>query len=163
ACRAAHAARPGRPRNAAQRGASQLDRAQHGVPGRSCARVRHAARAGAVARHLRQRADVSAHDHLAHAHPVHRPRAGRRHAAGAVLGGIVLESTRWLKPSVRAAMFSTIVWSACLLGFALSPYYPLSLLLLVGAGVANLTSQSTAQTLVQLLAPPEKRGRIVGV
>jgi hypothetical protein len=44
-----------------------------------------------------------------------------------------------------------------------SPYYALSLMLLVAAGVANLTSQSTGQTLVQLLAPPEKRGRIVGV
>jgi MFS family permease len=84
-------------------------------------------------------------------------------SAGAVLGGIILESTHWLKPSVRAAMFSTLVWSGCLLGFALSPFYPLSLALLIGAGVANLTSQSTAQTLVQLLAPSEKRGRIVGV
>jgi MFS family permease len=84
-------------------------------------------------------------------------------SGGAVLGGVILESTRWLKPSVRAAMFSTLIWSGCLLGFALSNQYPLSLALLIGAGVANLTSQSTAQTLVQLLAPPEKRGRIVGV
>jgi MFS family permease len=84
-------------------------------------------------------------------------------SAGAVLGGVILESTHLLKPTVRAAMVSTIVWGGCLLGFALSPYYPLSLLLLVGAGMANLASQSTAQTLVQLLAPPEKRGRIVGV
>ena len=81
----------------------------------------------------------------------------------AVLGGIVLESTHLIKPSFRVALFSTLAWSACLLGFALSQQYPLSLALLVGAGVANLTSQSTAQTLVQLLAPPEKRGRVVGV
>ena len=84
-------------------------------------------------------------------------------SAGAVLGGVILESTHWLKPTVRAAMFSTVIWSGCLLGFAISAFYPLSLLLLIGAGMANLTSQSTAQTLVQLLAPPEKRGRIVGV
>ena len=84
-------------------------------------------------------------------------------SAGAVLGGIVLESTHLIKPSVRVALFSTLAWSACLLGFALSQQYPLSLALLIGAGVANLTSQSTAQTLVQLLAPPEKRGRVVGV
>ena len=58
---------------------------------------------------------------------------------------------------------STLAWSACLLGFAVSPLYGLSLVLLVGAGVANLCSQSTAQTLIQLLAPAEKRGRIVGV
>src|SRR5690349_15932639 len=68
-------------------------------------------------------------------------------SAGAVLGGIVLESTRWLKPSLRVAMISTLVWSACLLAFALSQHYVLSLALLVGGGVANLTSQSSAQTL----------------
>jgi MFS family permease len=84
-------------------------------------------------------------------------------SAGAVLGGIVLESTHWLKPSVRVAMISTLVWSACLLGFAISQQYAVALALLVGAGAANLTSQATAQTLIQLLAPPDKRGRIVGV
>jgi MFS family permease len=84
-------------------------------------------------------------------------------SAGAVLGGIILESTHWLKPSVRVAMISTLVWSACLLGFAISQQYAVALVLLVGAGMANLASQSTAQTLVQLLAPAEKRGRIVGV
>jgi MFS family permease len=80
-----------------------------------------------------------------------------------VLGGVILESTHWLKPSVRVAIISTLVWSGCLLGFAIAQQYALALALLVGAGVANLASQSTAQTLVQLLAPPEKRGRIVGV
>jgi sugar phosphate permease len=51
----------------------------------------------------------------------------------------------------------------CLLGFAVSSSYPLSLALLLAAGVCNLASQSIAQTLVQLLAPPDKRGRVVGV
>jgi MFS family permease len=50
-----------------------------------------------------------------------------------------------------------------MVGFALSWSYPLSLGLLVLAGMTNLASQSIAQTLVQLLAPPEKRGRVVGV
>jgi MFS family permease len=84
-------------------------------------------------------------------------------AGGAVLGGIVLESTRILKPSARSAMLSTIAWGACMLGFALSTNYVLSLVLLVCAGISNLASQSIAQTLVQLLAPAEKRGRVVGV
>jgi MFS family permease len=84
-------------------------------------------------------------------------------SAGAVLGGLILESTHWLKPSVRVAMISTLVWSTCLLGFAVSQQYAVALALLIGAGMANLTSQATAQTLVQLLAPAEKRGRIVGV
>jgi MFS family permease len=84
-------------------------------------------------------------------------------AAGAVLGGVVLEATRILKPSARSAMFSTLLWSGCLLGFALSTNYVLSLALLLCAGVANLAAQSIAQTLVQLLAPADKRGRVIGV
>jgi MFS family permease len=84
-------------------------------------------------------------------------------AAGGVFGGLLLEGTGALRPNARTAMLSTIIWSLCMLGFALSTSYPLSLVLLVAAGVANLASQSIAQTLVQLLAPPEKRGRVVGV
>ena len=60
-------------------------------------------------------------------------------------------------------MISTAIYSLCMVGFALSWSYPLSLGLLVLAGMTNLASQSIAQTLVQLLAPPEKRGRVVGV
>ncbi|MCA1644842.1 MAG: MFS transporter, partial [Chloroflexi bacterium] len=84
-------------------------------------------------------------------------------SAGAVLGGVILESTHALKPAARTAMLSTLVWAGCMLGFALSQNYVLSLGLLLGAGMANLAAQSIAQTLVQLLAPAEKRGRIVGV
>jgi MFS family permease len=84
-------------------------------------------------------------------------------SAGAVLGGVLLESTGLFKPDARTAILSTLVWSLCMLGFAASPNYLLSLGLLLGAGVANLAAHSMAQTLVQLLAPPEKRGRVIGV
>jgi MFS family permease len=84
-------------------------------------------------------------------------------SAGAVLGGVLLESTHALKPAARTAMLSTLVWAGCMLGFALSQNYALALGLLVCAGMANLASQSIAQTLVQLLAPAEKRGRVIGV
>ncbi|MCC7368055.1 MAG: MFS transporter [Chloroflexi bacterium] len=84
-------------------------------------------------------------------------------AAGAVFGGLILEGTGLLRPNARAAMVSTILYSICMIGFALSYSYPFSLVLLVLAGMTNLASQSIAQTLVQLLAPPEKRGRVIGV
>ena len=84
-------------------------------------------------------------------------------AAGAVLGGIILETWHVLKPSARVAMISTLLWAACMLGFALAQHYAVAVALLLGAGMANLASQSTAQTLVQLLAPAEKRGRVIGV
>jgi MFS family permease len=84
-------------------------------------------------------------------------------AAGAVAGGVLLEVTGVLKPNPRTAIVSTLVWSVCMIGFAASGSYLLALLLLVAAGAANLASQSISQTVVQLLAPSESRGRIVGV
>jgi MFS family permease len=84
-------------------------------------------------------------------------------AAGAVLGGTLLESTRVLRPTVRGAMLSALVWSLCVCGFAVSRSYPLSVALLVLAGAANLAATSMSQTLVQLLAPADTRGRVIGV
>jgi MFS family permease len=84
-------------------------------------------------------------------------------AGGAVLGGVLLESTHVLRISVRGALLSTLCWTGCMLGFAISGNYVVSLLLLLGAGMANLAAQSVAQTLVQLLAPTQIRGRVLGV
>ncbi len=84
-------------------------------------------------------------------------------AGGAVLGGVLLESTHLLRTTVRGAFVSTLCWTGCMLGFAVSGNYLVSLLLLVGAGMANLAAQSVAQTLVQLLSPNEMRGRVLGV
>jgi len=84
-------------------------------------------------------------------------------SAGAVLGGLALEATGLLKPSARTAIVSTLLWSLCMLGFAMSRSFALSVAVLLGAGVFNLASQSIGQTLVQLLAPADKRGRLIGV
>ena len=83
--------------------------------------------------------------------------------AGGVIGGILLEATGRLRPTVAAAVFSTGVYGLSTLLFAVSTNYPLSVLLLVIGGVANLASMSIGQTLVQLLAPPADRGRVIGV
>jgi MFS family permease len=47
--------------------------------------------------------------------------------------------------------------------FALSHSYPLAVGLLVIGGIANLASMSITQTVVQLLAPPADRGRVIGL
>jgi len=83
--------------------------------------------------------------------------------AGGVIGGILLEATGRLRPTVAAAVFSTGIYGLSTLLFAMSSSYPLSVLLLVIGGVANLASMSIGQTLVQLLAPPADRGRVIGV
>ena len=48
-------------------------------------------------------------------------------------------------------------------GFAFSNSYPLSLALLFFAGALNLAFYSIAQTIVQLEAPRDLRGRLIGL
>ena len=84
-------------------------------------------------------------------------------AAGAVIGGIVLESTGFVKPTARTAIWATVIWGVLMIGFALTQNFALAVGLLVVAGAAGLAHMSISQTLVQLLAKPEERGRVLGV
>ena len=83
--------------------------------------------------------------------------------AGAVVGGLMLESGGLLQARARTAIILAIVWCLALGTFAGVSYYPLALALLFVAGVCNLAFFSMAQTLVQLLAPPQLRGRLIGL
>jgi MFS family permease len=84
-------------------------------------------------------------------------------AAGAVFGGFLLEGKGWLRPTVRTAIVCATVWCVVVAAFAFSYSYPLSLILLFMAGTLNLAFYSTAQTIVQLLAPGHLRGRLIGL
>ncbi|AYF97495.1 MFS transporter [Protaetiibacter intestinalis] len=83
-------------------------------------------------------------------------------ATGAVAAGIGLEAIGRIRVSVRLAITATIVFAAALVVFAISRSFALSLVVLVVAGMANLTSSSTSQAIVQLEAPPDRRGRFLG-
>ena len=83
--------------------------------------------------------------------------------AGGVLGGVLLEATGRIKPSVPAAVVSTLIYGVTSLFFAITGSYLFAVALLFVGGVANLASMSIGQTIVQLRATPEDRGRIVGV
>jgi MFS family permease len=83
-------------------------------------------------------------------------------SVGAVSGGLLLESVGRLRATPLVSALSELVFAACVLGFALSRVFPLSLALLVIAGAASILSLSTSQTVVQLEAPPERRGRFIG-
>ena len=74
-------------------------------------------------------------------------------AAGAVFGGFLLEGKGWLRPTVRTAIVSATLWCVVVTAFAFSSSYALSVALLFCAGTFNLSFYSTAQTIVQLLAP----------
>jgi MFS family permease len=84
-------------------------------------------------------------------------------AVGAVIGGVLLESSLWFRPTIRVAMVGTLVFGLATLAFVVSENYAFSLLVLVLAGIANLLSSSTEQTIVQLAAPAGIRGRVIGL
>ncbi|MFL6619299.1 MAG: hypothetical protein ACJ8MH_11885, partial [Povalibacter sp.] len=56
-----------------------------------------------------------------------------------------------------------MLWCGALASFALSHAYVLSMMLLFVAGFVELSFNSMAQTLVQLRAPTDIRGRVIGV
>jgi MFS family permease len=82
---------------------------------------------------------------------------------GGVLGGLLLEGTGWLKLSVKAALWSTAVYGATSVAFAFSHSLAIAAPLLVLGGVANFAALAITQTVVQLLAPRDKRGQVIGV
>jgi MFS family permease len=84
-------------------------------------------------------------------------------AAGALSAGIALEAWGSFKPTPKRAILLAILWGTCLLAFACTPYFPAALVLLFGAGFFELSFNTMAQTLVQLNAPIESRGRVVGL
>jgi hypothetical protein len=84
-------------------------------------------------------------------------------AGGAAVGGLLLEGTGLLKAHPRNAAICSILWCVAIIGFAASSNYYLSVGLLFCAGLLNLSFLSMAQTLVQLQAPNQLRGRLIGL
>jgi MFS family permease len=84
-------------------------------------------------------------------------------AAGAMLAGAVLEGRGLLAANPRTAMILAMLWCGALAGFALASSYPVALVLLCAAGFFELSFNAMAQTLVQLHAPADKRGRVIGL
>ena len=84
-------------------------------------------------------------------------------AAGALLAGFVLEGSALLKAHPRTALLLALTRCVSLIGFASARRYPLALALLFVAGFLELSFSSTTQALVQLNAPGEIRGRVIGL
>ncbi|MGH6689371.1 MAG: hypothetical protein ACREF4_01635 [Gammaproteobacteria bacterium] len=79
-------------------------------------------------------------------------------AAGALLGVVLLESWDVLRATTRGATLSAAGWAVAMALFAVAPNYAIAVVLLVIAGMLNVTFTSMAQTLVQILAPARIRG-----
>jgi MFS family permease len=83
-------------------------------------------------------------------------------ALGALIAAVVLE-TRGIPLTPRTAIVLAMVWCGALATFAMSTLYALSVALLLVAGFVELSFNTMAQTFVQLNAPREIRGRVIGV
>ncbi len=84
-------------------------------------------------------------------------------AAGALAAGLLLESRALLQPRPRTAIVFTVLWCLVIAGFAAATSYPLAVALMFVAGFLNLAYSAMSQTLVQLHAPAQLRGRLIGV
>jgi MFS family permease len=84
-------------------------------------------------------------------------------AAGALIAGLVLESRALLQARPRTAFVLAMLWCFAIGGFAVASNYPLALALLFAAGFLELAFNAMAQTLVQLHAPGQIRGRVIGL
>lgn len=85
-------------------------------------------------------------------------------AAGALLGGILLESrSTFFNTQPSNALRLSLGWAVALFCFAMARTYWLALPLLFLAGFFELSFSSMAQTLVQLDAPEAARGRVLGL
>jgi hypothetical protein len=74
-----------------------------------------------------------------------------------------MESVPILQGGARAAIVCATLWGAVMAVFPFAPGYVLSAALLVVAGMLNIAFTSMAQALVQVLAAPRLRGRVVGL
>jgi MFS family permease len=84
-------------------------------------------------------------------------------AAGALAGGLILESRGLLAPHPQTAIVFTLLWCLAIAGFAAASDYSLAVALMFVAGFLNLASGAMSQTLVQMHAPERLRGRLIGL
>ena len=85
-------------------------------------------------------------------------------AVGALTASILLETTRSILPvDPRNALKISLLWAVALCAFALNRSYPVALALLFCAGFLELSFSSMVQTIVQMNAPNEIRGRVLGL
>lgn len=82
---------------------------------------------------------------------------------GAVLGALAVASLPDRAPRGRLLTLGNLLFPALLLAFAVSRSFLLSLLLLVGIGVAFVAQNALANTLIQLTVSDELRGRVMSL
>jgi MFS family permease len=82
--------------------------------------------------------------------------------AGSLVAALVIAATG-RKPRMSVLLASGAALALLETGFALSRWYPLSLLLLAGCGFATISFSATANTALQTASPDHLRGRIMSL
>jgi hypothetical protein len=85
-------------------------------------------------------------------------------ALGALLAGLFWEYLgQRSPPTTGRALGYALLWSVSMGLFAIADQYHIALILLLVAGFAELTSNASAQAIVQTQAPVHIRGRVIGL
>jgi len=84
-------------------------------------------------------------------------------AAGALTGAIGLSLFGQIRQAGRWILCGVTIYGICILGFAYSHWFWLSILLLVGSGIGDTTSAILRSTINQLSTPDELRGRMASI
>ena len=84
-------------------------------------------------------------------------------AAGALCGAIGLSLFGQIKQAGHWILLGVTIYGVCLLGFAYSPWFWLSILFLIGSGIGDAISAILRATINQLSTPDELRGRMSSI
>lgn len=82
--------------------------------------------------------------------------------AGGVIGGFLLEATGKVPTTARTAIIAATLLGITTIVFATSTVYPVAVIALLIGGVARITADATEMSIVQLRAPDDQRGRVIG-
>ena len=80
---------------------------------------------------------------------------------GSLVAALTLATLR--KTSRRTLLIGAMAFTVFLAAVAASPWYPLTLVLLVALGVASISFTATANTSLQISAPDHLRGRVMSL
>jgi predicted MFS family arabinose efflux permease len=83
--------------------------------------------------------------------------------AGALVAGVLLAAGKLVMHRGRMIVGACFAFVTLLIGFALSPWYPLSLLLLAAASFMVILNNATLNALLQARVPDGLRGRVMSV
>lgn len=82
---------------------------------------------------------------------------------GGLIGAFIVANLDSYPRKGRLMLGGTLVFGSLLVGFGLSPVFPIALLVLVGIGFASMIVMTVNNTLIQLVIPDEVRGRVMSV